>query len=67
MYTYNMYLLENDSYISLIEENEEDPVSVMDLCIKENDNKILEKIEIFICVFVLMPILILPYIFKIYY
>lgn len=62
-----MYLLENDTYISLIEENEEDPVSVMDLCIKENDNKILEKIEIFICVFVLMPILILPYIFKIYY
>lgn len=60
-----MYLLENDTYISLIEENEEDPVSVMDLCIKENDNKILEKIEIFICVFVLMPILILPYIFKI--
>ena len=62
-----MYLLENDTYISLIEENEEDPVSVMDLCIKENENKILEKIEIFICVFVLMPILILPYIFKIYY
>ena len=64
MYTYNMYLLENDSYISILnEENEEDPVSVMDLCIKENNDKILEKIEIFICVFVLMPILILPYIF----
>ena len=44
-----MYLLENDTYISLIEENEEDPVSVMDLCIKENDNKILEKIEIHHC------------------
>lgn len=58
-----MYLLENDTYISLIEENEEDPVSVMDLCMKENDDKILEKIEIFICIFVLMPILISPYIF----
>ena len=41
-----MYFLEHYSYISVLnEDNEDDPVSVIDLCMKENDYRILEKIE----------------------
>lgn len=59
-----MYFLEHYSYISVLnEDNEDDPVSVIDLCMKENDYRILEKIEIFICIFVFLPVLFLPYIF----
>lgn len=62
-----MYFLEHYSYISVLnednEDHEDDPVSVMDLCMKENDYRILEKIEIFICIFVFVPVLFLSYIF----